>query len=79
VRATTLLKLTELRSWLAKQAPLASDPQQKAHMLYAVAQIRKFEQEPGQVLKPTPLLEAPPGAPIGTTEWNGVQFQCAMP
>ena len=79
VRAATLFKLTELRSWLAKQAPLVADPQQKAHMLYAVAQIRKFEQEPGQVLKPTPLLEAPPGAPIGMTEWNGVRFQCAMP
>jgi Met-zincin/Domain of unknown function (DUF5117) len=79
VRAATLFKVTELRSWLARQAPLASDPQQKAHMLYAVAQIRKFEQEPSQILKPTPSLEAPPGAPIGTTGWNGVRFQCAMP
>ena len=79
VRSAALFKLTELRAWLAKQAPLASDAQQKAHMMYAVAQIRKFEQEPVQVLKPTPLLEAPPGAPIGTTEWNGVRFQCAMP
>ena len=79
VRATALFKLTELRSWLNKQAPLVSDPQQKAHMLYAVAQIRKFEQEPAQVLKPTPLLEAPPGAPIGMTEWNGARFQCAIP
>jgi hypothetical protein len=79
VRAATLFKLTELRGWLTKQAPMVTDPQQKAHMLYAVAQIRKFEQEPAQVLKPTPLLEAPPGAPIGMTEWNGVQFQCAMP
>jgi len=79
VRAATLFKLTELRGWLAKQAPLVSDPQQKAHMLYAVAQIRKFEQEPVQVLKPTPMLEAPPGAPIGMTEWNGARFQCAMP
>ncbi len=79
VRAATFFKLTELRGWLTKQAPLVSDPQQKAHMLYAVAQIRKFEQEPGQVLKPSPLLEAPPGAPIGMTEWNGVRFLCAMP
>lgn len=78
-RAATLLKLTELRGWLTKQAPLATDPQQKAHLLYAAAQIRKFEQEPSQLLKPTPLLEAPPGAPIGTTEWNGVRFRCAMP
>ena len=79
VRAATLYQLTELRSWLAKQAVAATDPQQKAHMLFAAAQIRKFEQEPTQTLKPTPMLESPPGAPIGTTEWNGIRFQCATP
>lgn len=79
VRAATLSQLMDLRAWLTKQAPAVTDPQQKAHMLFAVAQIRKFEQEPTQTLKPTPLLESPPGAPIGTTEWNGIRFQCAMP
>ena len=79
VRAATLYQLTELRSWLTKQAVAATDPQQKAHMLFAAAQIRKFEQEPTQTLKPTPMLESPPGAPIGTTEWNGIRFQCATP
>lgn len=77
VRAATLFQLTELRGWLGKQAATVNDPQQKAHMLFAVAQIRKFEQEPTQTLKPTPSLESPPGAPIGTTEWNGTRFQCA--
>jgi hypothetical protein len=79
VRAATLSQLTELRAWLTKQAVFATDPQQKAHMLFAVAQIRKFEQDPTQTLKPTPSLESPPGAPIGTTEWNGIRFQCATP
>ena len=78
VRAMALLKLTELRAWATRQATTATDPQQRAHLLYAAAQIRKFEQEPAQVLKPTPTLDAPPGAPIGSTEWNGVNFQCAM-
>jgi len=78
VRAITLYQLTELRSWLAEQATTATDPQQKAHMLYAVAQIRKFEQNPTQTLKPTPSLESPPGAPIGNADWNGIRFQCAM-
>jgi Met-zincin/Domain of unknown function (DUF5117) len=79
VRAVTLYQLTELRTWLVQRAAAATDPQQKAHMLFAVAQIRKFELEPTQTLKPTPLLESPPGPPIGSTEWNGVGFQCAMP
>lgn len=78
VRAAALLKLTELRNWLSTQASAATDPQQKAHLQFAIAQIRKFEQEPAQVLKPTPSLEPPPGQPIGTTEWNGTQFQCSM-
>jgi len=79
VRAVTLYQLTELRSWLLKQSVTAGDPQEKAHILYAVAQIRKFEQNPTQTLKPTLSLEPPPGAPIGNAEWNGVRFQCAMP
>jgi hypothetical protein len=79
VRAAALLKVTELRTWLVRQSSATSDPQQKAHLIYAASQVRKFEQEPAQVLKPTPALEAPPGQPIGSTEWSGVQFQCAMP
>ncbi|HLH09711.1 MAG TPA: zinc-dependent metalloprotease [Terriglobales bacterium] len=74
VRAVALFKLTGLRAWLGKQVPLTTDEQQQAHMLYAAAQIRKFEQNPAQVLKPTPVLEAPPGAPIGDTAWNGAIF-----
>lgn len=79
VRAATLSQLMDLRAWLTKQAPAVTDAQAKAHMLFAVAQIRKFEQDPTQTLKPTSLLESPPGAPIGTTEWNGIRFQCALP
>ena len=79
VRAATLLKLTELRQWLTAQGGNAGDEQRKAHLLYGAAQIRKFEQNPADVLKPTPPLEAPPGQPIGSAEWDGSQFLCAMP
>lgn len=79
VRAATLYQLIELRTWLGRQASTTTDPEQKAHVLYAAAQIRKFEQDPTQALKPTPSLESPPGAPIGSTEWNGTRFECAMP
>jgi Met-zincin/Domain of unknown function (DUF5117) len=79
VRAVTLHQLTELRSRLAGQAAAITDPEQKAHMLYAANQIRKFEQDPTQTQKPTPSLESPPGAPIGSSEWNGIGYECAMP
>lgn len=78
VRAAALLKLTELRAWLGQSGPAAADPQLKAHRLFAAAQIRKFEQEPASVLNPTPVLEPPPGQPIGMTEWDGVQYECGM-
>ncbi len=71
VRAMALLKLTELRDWLTSQAPSTADEQQRAHLLFAVSQIRKFEQEPAQVLKPTDPLAPPPGAPIGSLEVDG--------
>ena len=71
VRAMALLKLTELKNWLTAQAPSTGDEQQRAHRLFAVAQIRKFEQEPAQVLKPTDPLAPPPGAPIGSLETEG--------
>ena len=71
VRAIALLKLTELKSWVTTQAPSAADEQQRAHLLFAAAQIRKFEQEPAQVLKPTDPLAPPPGAPIGSLETEG--------
>ena len=65
VRAMALLKLTQLRDWLAATAPSIRDEQERAHRLYAAAQIRKFEQSPNELLKPTEPLEMPPGAPIG--------------
>jgi hypothetical protein len=71
VRAMALLKLTELKDWLTAQAPSTTDEQQRAHRLFAAAQIHKFEQEPIQVLKPTDALAPPPGAPIGSLETDG--------
>ena len=75
VRAIALLKLTELKNWVTVQAPSAADEQQRAHLLFAAAQIRKFEQEPAQVLKPTDPLAPPPGAPIGSLETEGADLE----
>jgi hypothetical protein len=83
VRAMALLKLTDLRTWLTQQAGASRntsagrtpDDQQRAHMLFAAAQIRRFEQQPGDMLKPTKPVETPPGQPIGSMDDAGI-FAC---
>jgi hypothetical protein len=75
VRAMALLKLTDLRTWLTKQTSAVADDQQRAHMLFAASQIRRFEQQPGDLLKPTKPVETPPGAPIGADPAIGM-FAC---
>jgi hypothetical protein len=71
VRAMALAKLQELRGWAASQAVQAKGEETKAHLQFAVAQIRKFETDPAQVLKPGEPLKVPPGSPIGSTPGSG--------
>lgn len=74
VRAVTLAKLEELKRWADAPATRQSE-EAAAHRNWAVSQIRKFEQEPTQVLKPTEPLTPPPGQPIGTNPALGF-FAC---
>jgi hypothetical protein len=78
VRAMALLKLTDLRAWLTRQSASASDDQQRAHMLFAATQIRRFEQQPGDLLKPTKPATTPPGQPIGSDDSGPWQFAPGM-
>ena len=71
VRAVALAKLEELRTWAANHAAQASGEEAKAHFQFAVAQIRKFEVDPTQVLKPGEPLKIPPGSPIGSGVSSG--------
>jgi hypothetical protein len=60
-RAMVYLKLDDLRKWaLARQAP---DTAERAHLTYAAAQIKRFEDNPKEipVVKP---VEPPDGSPI---------------
>ena len=63
VRAMALEKLEDLSKWAAAQP--GADDDERAHRLWAVAQVRRFELEPFQLLKPTPPATPPPGQPIG--------------
>jgi hypothetical protein len=71
VRALAFLKLEELKRWLKWQMNtvkngehLVTDPDQRAHFLYAVGKIELFQKDPSKITLPVPL-SSPPGAPIG--------------
>jgi hypothetical protein len=71
VRALAFLKLDELKRWLKRQMNtvkdgehLVTDPDQRAHFLYAVGKIELFQKDPSKITLPVPL-SSPPGAPIG--------------
>jgi hypothetical protein len=64
VRATTALKLAELRAWLTAQSP--ADREVLAMNRFAAAQIKRFEDDPTKIGVPRPPA-TPPGMPIGDT------------
>jgi hypothetical protein len=74
-RAMAWLKLDELKNWLAEQAKKAKDESARAHAVFAVAQIRQFQENPAQMRLPAPV-EPPAGPPIGAdhAEFCGFDF-----
>ncbi|HEV2690011.1 MAG TPA: zinc-dependent metalloprotease, partial [Bryobacteraceae bacterium] len=63
VRAIASLKLTKLAARLKAEGGV-SEADQAQHALLA-ADIRRFLDRPGDAMKPMPVADAPPGAPIG--------------
>lgn len=63
VRSIAYLKLEELKNWLSQQIDSIDDENQKAHYLYAVSQIKLFQENPDQVKLKAPL-QPPMGPPI---------------
>jgi hypothetical protein len=66
VRAISFLKLEELKNWLSSQLD-TEDADQRAHFLHSLSQIKRFQEDPSEIVLPSPL-EAPPGAPIGMND-----------
>jgi len=64
VRAVARWKIEELEASLGKRVDETKSPNQKAHILNALALIEQFREDPSQLKLPQPL-SAPPGAPIG--------------
>jgi len=63
VRAIAALKLTRLAAQL--HAEPGKDEAEQAHRALLAADIKRFLDKPSDSTRPTPALDAPPGAPIG--------------
>lgn len=69
VRAIAELKLDELKTWSTNAANSARDPNQRAFLIYAANQIRRFQEDPKKMNLTKPN-EPPDGQPIGTDWWT---------
>jgi hypothetical protein len=69
VRAIAELTLDELKSWSVNQAGVTRDPNQRAFLLYAANQIKRFQDDPKKMNLTKPN-DPPDGQPIGTDWWT---------
>ena len=69
VRAIAELKLDELKRWLGTQPELTRDQSQRAYLIYAANQIKRFQEDPKK-MNLTKANDPPDGQPIGTDWWR---------
>ena len=69
VRAIAEYRLSQLRDWLLTQRDLTSDESQRAFVIYAANQIRRFQDDPKKVNLTRPN-DPPDGQPIGMDWWT---------
>jgi len=70
VRAVASLEADQLRGWLNVAKASASDPAQRAHLVYAASQVEQFQKDPKK-LDLAPPSEPPDGPPIGDEDFDG--------
>lgn len=63
-KAIAMMKLDQLKIWLAQRAGIIADDEWKAFYNYLAKQVNNFQEDPDD-FKATNLLPAPPGQPIG--------------
>ena len=69
MRAIAELKLDELKDWAAGNANATRDRNQRAFLLYAASQIKRFQDDPKKMNLTKPN-DPPDGQPIGTDWWT---------
>src|SRR5437870_2709281 len=68
VRAIAEYRLEIMKNWLRQQTDLTRDENQKAFLLYAANQIKRFQDDPKKMNLTKPN-DPPDGQPIGTDWW----------
>ena len=63
-RAIATLKMAGLKEWMGRETKTTKDENERAHLMFAIAEIDTFQKNPKQPSLPQPA-EAPPGQPIG--------------
>lgn len=63
-RALALLKIDQLKNWLAEKSKTTANESWKAHYAYLLNTIQAYREHPGK-FESEKLLPAPPGQPIG--------------
>jgi hypothetical protein len=69
VRAAALLKLDELKKWIASQETLLKDVEARSEFFFARNQIDRFEKNPAEAHMSAPATP-PAGDPIGSDGWD---------
>ncbi len=64
VRATAYYKIDGLKGWIIGQMKSVKDQSLKAEYMYALSQIKQFQDNPAKFRVPAPVV-LPPGDPIG--------------
>ncbi|QOI96887.1 MAG: zinc-dependent metalloprotease [Flammeovirgaceae bacterium] len=67
-RAIALLKIDQLKNWLAEKSKSTTTESWKAHYAYLLNTIQAYREHPGK-FESEKLVPAPPGQPIGT-DWE---------
>jgi Met-zincin/Domain of unknown function (DUF5117) len=75
VRAVAELKLEQLKTWLSTQRTLTPDDDQRAFLFFAVAQIKRFQDDPKKTNLTKPQ-DPPDGQPIGMDWWEKGEWGC---
>jgi hypothetical protein len=68
-RAMAFLKIEELKNWILSTWRNEADVNRKAHLRFGLDEIERFLNDP-RAYRPAPPLAPPPGAPIGTWDWD---------
>ena len=68
VRAVAYHQIDELKTWIEKRLSATKSTDQKAHYVYALSLIQRFQENP-ETFQITEPMEAPQGEPIGMGDY----------